>query len=117
MSVWSSDVWSSELGDGFAELRHGVGIGDGPAEIVSDEYADDHEWCCSPAIAIEHNLIGESQADNVMDLQAVETQITRQVLNNLVAVNNPRRKAVKAQYDRQSLIANKFEGVIEVPNP
>jgi hypothetical protein len=104
-------------GDGFAELRHVVGIGEGPAEIVEDEYADDHPFCDSPAIAIEHNVIGESQADNVMDLQDVETQITRQVLDNLVLVNNPRRKAVKDQYDRQSLIENKFNGVFEVDHP
>ena len=65
----------------------------------------------------EHNVIGDSMADNVMDLQDVETQITRQMLNNMVAVNNPRRKAVKDNYDRQSVVDNKWEGIIEVSSP
>jgi hypothetical protein len=103
--------------DGFAELRRVVGIGEGPAEIVEDDICDDHPYCGSPAIAIEHNVIGESMADNVMDLQDVETQITRQVLNNLVLVNNPRQWGLKGQYDRQSLLDNKVGGVVEVKSP
>lgn len=117
IAVYDLYVRIDRDGDGFAELRHVVGIGDGPAEIVMDEIADDHPYCGSAAIAIEHNLIGDSMADNVMDLQDVETQITRQVLDNLVLVNNPRRKAVKDQYDRNALLDNKFNGVVEVSNP
>lgn len=118
-SIVVYDLWVriDRDGDGIAELRHVVGIGEGPAEIVMDDYADDHPYCGSPAIALEHNVIGESMADNVIDLQDVETQITRQVLDNLVLVNNPRRKAVKDQYDRNALLDNKFNGVVEVSNP
>lgn len=113
------DLWVriDRDGDGFAELRHVVGIGEGPAEIVEDTLADDHPYCGSPAIAIEHNVVGESMADNVMDLQDVETQITRQVLDNLVLVNNPRRKAVKNSYDRDALITNGFNTIYEVDHP
>lgn len=117
IAVYDLYVRIDRDGDGYAELRHVVGIGEGPAEIVEDSIADDHPFCGSPAIAIEHNIIGESQADNVMDLQDVETQITRQTLDNLTAVNNPRRKAIKDQYDRQALIDNKWGGVIEVQHP
>lgn len=117
IAVYDLYVRIDRDGDGFAELRHVVGIGDGPGEIVMDELADDHPYCGSPAIAIEHNLIGDSMADNVMDLQDVETQTTRQMLDNLVLANNPRRKAVKDQYDRASLLDNKFNGVVEVSTP
>lgn len=117
IAVYDLYVRIDRDGDGFAELRHVVGIGEDVGEIVDDSIVDDHPYCGSPAIALEHNVIGESQADNVIDLQDVETQITRQTLDNLTAVNNPRRKAVKGQYDRQSLIDNKWSGVIEVNHP
>src|SRR3546814_17756970 len=40
IAVYNLYVRIDKDGDGFAELRHVVGIGDGPAEIVSDEYAE-----------------------------------------------------------------------------
>lgn len=104
-------------GDGFGELRRVVGIGEGPALVVEDQIVTEHPYFIASAIPIEHSVIGWSVADNVCDLQDVETQITRQTLDNLVLVQNPRRLALKKQYDRQALIDNQFNGVIEVGTP
>lgn len=99
--------------DGFAELRRIVGIGEGPAKIVEDTIVDDHPYAESPAIAIENSVIGESLADNVMDLQDLDTQLMRGLLNNIGHVNNPRPIVNSDTADMDTVLDNRYGAPIE----
>lgn len=101
-------------GDGIAELRRIIGIGNGPAEIVDDMIVDSHPYFDTPAIPIEHNVIGWSIADNTFDLQDVETQLTRFTLDNGALTGNPPRYGLEGAYDDQAATDNQFNSIIDV---
>jgi len=76
-------------GDGVAELRKVVSVG--------NQIPDGKEWNMPiPAVAltgfvakrIPHRHIGESLYDELGDIQAIKTTLTRQLLDNIYLVNN-----------------------------
>ena len=107
-------VRADKDGDGTAELRRVIALGQNVAEIVEDEVVDDHPYCIASAISVEHSVIGESMADNVMDLQDIQTQLKRNQLNNMGYVNNPRPIASEA-VDLESLLDNRHGFPIKGP--
>lgn len=77
-------------GDGIAELRHMCFAG-GLAEknlLVNDE-CDEVQFCDLTAMSQPHQWEGISLADDLMDMQQVETVILRQTLDNIYWANNP----------------------------
>lgn len=78
-------------GDGIAETLYIRRTGD--YKIFAIEELDDPEdhpfedWCPFP---MQHRRIGQSLADNVMDLERVNTVLMRQSLDGIYFTNNPR---------------------------
>lgn len=73
-------------GDGRSELRQVFTSGN---HILSNEPADRqpfHVICPAP---LPHKHFGRSSAEKVMDVQEVNTTLTRQTLDNLYHTNNP----------------------------
>lgn len=93
--------------DGIAELVRVIAVGDGIGAIADAETVEDHPYAVASAIAVEHSVIGESMADNIFDLQDVDTQLTRNILNNMSLVNNPRPIASDG-VDLATLLDNRF---------
>lgn len=106
-----------EDGDGIAELHKVVALGDRAAYIHSSELCSDHPYAVGTPYRIPHSVIGKSQADFTRDLQDINTQLMRQVLDNLAHVNNPRTEAVASQVEMNDLKDNRFGGVIRVRQP
>lgn len=72
--------------DGRAELMQVFSVG---GTLLSKEPADRqpfHTLCPNP---LPHKHVGLSDADGVMDVQRIASELLRQVLNNLYQTNNP----------------------------
>ncbi len=74
-------------GTGHTERRRVLSVGN---TILSNEPDDYMPFVAMSAIKIPHVHPGLSFAELVEDLQRIKTTLTRQMLNNLYRVNNPR---------------------------
>ena len=74
-------------GDGVAELRRIVRVGD---TILLNEEAEDNPFATLCPIPMPHKVYGHSLADRVTQEQKIGTAIWRQTLDNVYKTNNPR---------------------------
>lgn len=74
-------------GDGFAELRRVIRVDD---TILYNEPVDEAMFAILCPIPMPHKIYGLSLADQVMDVQRIQTVIWRQMLDNAYLSNNPR---------------------------
>lgn len=72
-------------GDGIAELRRVVTIGD-DFQIIEDEPVDDVKFAVFSGDPTPHTVVGRSIADLVRDLQEINTQLLRGALDNMSSV-------------------------------
>ena len=101
-------------GDGIAE-RHRVCYADNQILMHEEcDYQPFHSVCPFP---IPHKFFGESLADRTMDLQLIQSTITRQMLDNLYLTNNYRVGAVEGQVNLDDLLTSTAGGVIRIKNP
>ena len=101
-------------GDGIAE-RHRVCYADNKVLMHEEcDYQPFHSICPFP---IPHKFFGESLADRTMDLQLIQSTITRQMLDNLYLTNNYRVGAVEGQVNLDDLLTSTAGGVIRIKNP
>lgn len=103
-------------GDGKAELRRVVCIGDG-YEIVENEPFYMMPFSVLSPILMPHRLVGRSFADLLKDLQQIKTALTRQLLDNVYQTNNARMAAVEGQVNLDDLINSRPGGVVRVRAP
>lgn len=74
-------------GTGMPERWHIMAVGD---TILLDEPDDYVPFIAQSSVIIPHRHTGVAYADLVEDIQRIKTTLTRQMLNNLYRVNNPR---------------------------
>lgn len=74
-------------GDGIAELRKVHRVQD---VILLNEEVEEVPFAILCPVPMPHKVYGLSLADQVVDLQRIETVLTRQMLDNLYKSNNPR---------------------------
>lgn len=101
-------------GDGIAELRKVCSVGN---HILHDEVADSvhfAELCPDPT---PHMLIGQSIADQTMDLQLIISAIVRDVLDSLKQSINPRTVVVEGQVNIDDVLNNEVGGIIRARAP
>lgn len=76
--------------DGIAERRRIVTAGATSNILLNEEWEGPPPYASGSPILVPHRVIGQSIADQVSDLQLINTTIMRQVLDNLYRTNNPR---------------------------
>ena len=103
-------------GDGIAELRRVVALGQS-SEIVENEVFDHVPFACLSPILMPHRLIGRSLAEIVMDIQLVKSTVMRQLLDNIYLTNNSRIAAVEGQVNIDDLLNSRAGGVVRVRQP
>ncbi len=81
-------------GDGHSELRRVVLAGND--EVLANDPVERIPFAVATPVRIPHALVGYSVTDYFRDQQAVATEVSRQMLNNLYKVNNPRIMASEA---------------------
>jgi hypothetical protein len=77
-------------GDGIAERRRVITAGSTANILLNEEWEGPPPYACGSPILVPHRVIGQSLADQVMDLQLIDSTLLRQALDNLYRTNNPR---------------------------
>ena len=101
-------------GDGIAELRKVCSIG---PHILFDEVADEVPFAVFCPDPTPHLLIGQSIADQTMDLQLIKSSVTRDLLDSLKQSINPRTVVVEGQVNLDDVLNNEIGNVIRARQP
>lgn len=116
--VWDAYVKIDEDGDGIAELRRIVFAGDASNMVIlSDEPVDHIPFAVWSPIRLPHRVIGLSEADITMDLQAVNTAIIRGALDGIYLANNPRYTALENSVNMDDLLTSAPGSVVRTRAP
>lgn len=86
--VYDCDVIMDVDGDGIAEQRHIVMIGN---EIFVNEVDDYRQFVSLSSIPMQHKHNGLSQIDITQDLQLIKSTLFRQYLTNIYRINQPKK--------------------------
>jgi hypothetical protein len=103
-------------GDGISELRKVCAVGEG-RKIYFNEPADEVQlasFCPDPE---PHVATGLSQADSTMDLQLIESHVTRDVLDSLKASIFPRTAYVEGQVNADDVLNTEIGAAIRMRQP
>lgn len=96
-------------GDGIAELRRVIYVGD---YVISNE-----EVSCKPfadicAHKIAHKYFGMSIYDKIKDIQEIRSTLMRNILDNIYNLNNGRWAVIEGQVNLDDLLTNQSGGVV-----
>lgn len=103
-------------GDGIAELRRVCTIGNA-AHILHDEVVDEVPFAVICPDPTPHMVIGESVADQVMDIQVIKTNVVRNTLDSLAQVIHPRTVVVEGQVNMDDVLNVETGGIIRARQP
>lgn len=117
--LWINNCYMriDEDGDGYAELRHLMAIGDTAMVLIHDDYADFPPYASLTASPVAHKFFGQSIVDLIGDLQTIRTTLMRQILDNLYLQNNGRMLAVRDEVELDDLLTSRPGGIVRVDNP
>ncbi|RKJ96644.1 portal protein [Alicycliphilus denitrificans] len=97
-------------GDGVAEWRRVLVSGD---DELENEEVDGHEYAILTPIKLPHRVIGMAMADPVIELQRLNSGLTRQYVDSLFLANNPRTYVnMAAKVNLEDVISNRIGGII-----
>lgn len=103
-------------GDGIAELRKVCSIG-AAYHVLHDEVATDIPFAFFCPDPEPHMVIGQSIADQTMDLQRIKTAIVRNTLDSLAQVIHPRTVVVEGQVNLDDVMNNETGAIIRARAP
>lgn len=95
-------------GDGVAELWQIFTAGN---QILEKNRVDEHPFAVCVPIPIPHRAIGSCPAEQVADIQFVNTTLTRQALNNIYHTNFA-RTVVNDRIDLDDLLTPRAAGIV-----
>ena len=107
---WENYVKCDYDGDGIAELRRVCTVGD---TILENEEIQSSPFVCITPIRMPHKLIGRAVVDLVKDIQLLRSTFARQMVDNVVRINN-NRTVVNERVDLDDYLANRPGGAIRV---
>lgn len=96
-------------GDGIAELRKITITG---STILDNEEIDEMPFAGWTPIIISHKFYGLSMADLVMDLQRIQSQLFRNMLDNQYLANNGRYEVIDGMVEIDDLLTSTAHGVV-----
>ena len=110
------EVWVTEAyirvdhdQDGIAELRKVVKVGN---RVLANEEVDAMPFASWTPIIMSHKFYGLSEADLVMDLQRIQSQLFRNLLDNQYLTNNGRYTAIEGMVNLDDLLSSRPHGVV-----
>ena len=117
---WYGEIYvyadMSEEEDGTADLIKVNVIGDNH-EVVDWEYCHERPFALFVCDPEPHTLIGLSIADIVMDLQLINSNIWRGMLDSLTLSVNPRTEVVETEVNMPDIMNHEVGGIIRVNKP
>jgi hypothetical protein len=117
--LWLSDCWIrlDEDGDGYSELRNVMAAGVGPITILNDQESNGIPYASLTSVPMPHKFFGRSIADQVMDLQLIQSTLLRQMLDNIYLTNDQRWEVTEGMVNIDDLITSKPGGAVRVTAP
>jgi hypothetical protein len=111
---WVNNVWIrvDQDGDGFAELRNVMVIGDQATEILSNDYADYQPFVTITPVPIPFRFTGQGISELVSDLQIIRSTLFRQMLDNVYLINNGQKVVVEGLVEIEDLLTSRPGGII-----
>lgn len=103
-------------GDGIAELRKVCSIGNAH-HILHDEVATDVPFAFFCPDPEPHMVIGQSIADQTMDLQLMKSNVVRATLDSLAQSIFPRTAIVEGQVNIDDALNTEMGGIIRMRQP
>lgn len=103
-------------GDGISELRHIITVGD-EYHVVSNEYANEVQLAALCPDPEPHVVFGLSQADSTMDLQILESHLTRDMFDSLKSSIFPRTAYVEGQVNADDVLNTEIGAAIRMRQP
>lgn len=103
-------------GDGIAELRKVCSLGNAH-HILYDEVATDVPFAFFCPDPEPHMVIGQSIADQTMDLQLIKSNIVRNTMDSLAQVIHPRTVVVEGQVNMDDVMNNEVGAIIRARAP
>jgi len=120
----SREIWTTEChirmdedGDGYAELRKVLIVGEHAVVILEDVEETHNPFCSVTPVPVPHKFFGLSLADLVMDLQIIRSTILRQILDHMYLANNPRLAIVEGMVEIDDLLTVQPGGLIRQKAP
>lgn len=98
-------------GDGIAEYLKVCYAGN---ELLDVETVDDHPFACVTPNLIPHRLVGQSMADQLMDIQMIKSTVLRQVLDNSYLQNMPQLMVDPSKANMDDVLTRRPGGIIRV---
>jgi hypothetical protein len=116
--IWHYDCyWRVDTdGDGISELRQVCAVGEG-RKIYFNEPADEVQLASLCPDPEPHVATGLSQADSTMDLQLIESHVTRDMLDSLKASIFPRTGYVEGQVNVDDILNTEIGAAIRMRAP
>jgi hypothetical protein len=103
-------------GDGIAELRKVCSLGNAH-HILYDDIATDVPFAFFCPDPEPHMIIGQSVADQTMDLQLIKSSIVRNTMDSLAQVIHPRTVVVEGQVNMDDVMNNETGAIIRARAP
>ena len=103
-------------GDGIAELRE-IHIIGGGYHIVSHDPADEVPFAIFCPDPEPHNILGQSWADRLMDMQKVKSALLRAGLDSLSASIHPRTWYVEGQVNQADILNTAIGAPVRMKTP
>ncbi len=103
-------------GDGIAELRKVCSIGGG-YHVLHEEIVPDAPFAFFCPDPEPHMVIGQSIADQTMDLQRIKSAIVRNTMDSLAQVIHPRTVVVEGQVNMDDVMNNETGAIIRARAP
>lgn len=113
-TYWVNNVWIrvDQDGDGFAELRNIMAVGDNAQEIIFNDYADYNPFVTITPCPIPFKFIGQGISELVSDLQIIRSTLFRQMLDNVFLINNSQKVVIEGMVEIEDLLTNRPGGII-----
>ena len=119
VTVYENYVRYDADGDGIAELRKILSVGDSSEFILENMPCDSIPFVSVTPIPMPHRFYGRSVSELVQDIQLMKSTVMRQLLDNMYLTNNNRVAVMDGMVNMDDLLTSRPGGVVrtkQAPN-
>ena len=112
ITVYENYVRYDADGDGIAELRKILSVGDSSEFILENMPCDSIPFVSVTPIPMPHRFYGRSVSELVEDIQLMKSTVMRQLLDNMYLTNNNRVAVMEGMVNMDDLLTSRPGGVV-----
>ena len=119
VTVYENYVRYDADGDGIAELRKILSVGESSEFVLENMPCDSIPFVSVTPIPMPHRFYGRSVSELVEDIQLMKSTVMRQLLDNMYLTNNNRVAVMDGMVNMDDLLTSRPGGVVrtkQAPN-